>query len=309
MKPPGWNDSLIPVYQAPLGEDEIPLPDSFDGRTHWPECKDVIGRIGDQLYCGSCWAFAVAHAISDRICIASKGKLKPWISAQDIMECTGAPEDEEGSSTIIGRACNGGWDSAAWYHYVHQGFVTGSTEKGKLHGCKPYLFTCGHRSESDYCPYASDMMMGCMKKCEYSEYIIGNFTKPGENAKEKYLADRHFGKDVKTIEAPKSPGDFEKIKRVIFRDGTVTSAIDDDSLSECEKKEKQNEENICLEKSDHINHMIRIIGWGKSDKYGPYWIIANSHSPQWHNEGGTMKVGFGAAAIGTQGVNFALPKL
>jgi hypothetical protein len=31
------------------------LPDSFDARKKWPQCKDIIGIITRQGSCGSCW--------------------------------------------------------------------------------------------------------------------------------------------------------------------------------------------------------------------------------------------------------------
>ena len=59
------------------------IPDSFDSATNWPDCAKSIGDIRDQSNCGCCWAFAGAEAGSDRMCIASKGKLLVPLSAQD----------------------------------------------------------------------------------------------------------------------------------------------------------------------------------------------------------------------------------
>merc|ERR1711974_298187 len=49
------------------------LPENFDPREKWPECP-TIREIRDQGGCGSCWAFGAVTAMSDRICIHSKGE-------------------------------------------------------------------------------------------------------------------------------------------------------------------------------------------------------------------------------------------
>lgn len=46
----------------------------------------------------SCWAFGAVEAMSDRVCIASKGKQQPTLSARDLLSCC----------TGCGFGCNGG---------------------------------------------------------------------------------------------------------------------------------------------------------------------------------------------------------
>ena len=48
------------------------LPRNFDARERWPGC---VGPIRDQLYCGSCWAFASSGMLGDRFCIQSQGQI------------------------------------------------------------------------------------------------------------------------------------------------------------------------------------------------------------------------------------------
>jgi hypothetical protein len=31
------------------------IPETFDAREEWPQCKDVIGKVWDQGACQSCW--------------------------------------------------------------------------------------------------------------------------------------------------------------------------------------------------------------------------------------------------------------
>ncbi|CAF4232173.1 unnamed protein product, partial [Adineta steineri] len=61
---------------------EVPndLPTNFDAREQWPNCPSVK-EVRDQGSCGSCWAFGAVEAMSDRICIASKGSKIVHISA------------------------------------------------------------------------------------------------------------------------------------------------------------------------------------------------------------------------------------
>merc|ERR1712149_141605 len=67
------------------------LPDDFDSETNWPQCAKIIGDIRDQSNCGCCWAFAAAEAASDRMCIATEGKIMFPLSAEDVCFC--ASED------------------------------------------------------------------------------------------------------------------------------------------------------------------------------------------------------------------------
>lgn len=224
------------------------------------------------------------------------------------MECTDSvqkpevPEDGSDTRQILGNACKGGIEAYAWQRYVDFGIVTGSTIQGSTAlGCKPYLFACGHQGESDYCPGGIDMKLSCERSCENLYYQINNI----KGGKETYKADRHFGKDLKSLPA-KDPENIEKIKRVLFTQGSVTAGIDSDVIR---TPSFDNEEKIMTKKGKDENHAIRIIGWGKSDKVGPYWIIANSYNAKWNGDG-TMKVAFGAAFLAqTDPVVFAQPKL
>ena len=66
----------------------IDLPSDFDWRTD-PRAKACpsLKEIRDQANCGSCWAFGSVEAMSDRICISSKGAKNIHLSAQDMTSC------------------------------------------------------------------------------------------------------------------------------------------------------------------------------------------------------------------------------
>ena len=60
------------------------VPISFDWRSVNPKC---VHPIRDQGGCGSCWAHGASEAFSDRICIASRGKVNVIISPQELLSC------------------------------------------------------------------------------------------------------------------------------------------------------------------------------------------------------------------------------
>lgn len=108
------------------------IPASFDSRTAWPKCADMIGHIFDQGHCGSCWAMGAFEALEDRICIQSEGDKKIWLASQDLVSC---------DSSSMG--CNGGWPSSAWQTLKNTGIVT--------EACYPYAMgTCHHPGCSDW---------------------------------------------------------------------------------------------------------------------------------------------------------------
>jgi len=119
------------------------LPDSFDSRDQWGSICPSTKEVRDQAACGSCWAFGAVEAMTDRICIASKGAQKPHISAQDLLTCCGFQ---------CGNGCEGGYPEAAWQHWKSAGLVTGGNY-GTNEGCEPYsLPNCDHHCTGKYSP-------------------------------------------------------------------------------------------------------------------------------------------------------------
>jgi len=92
------------------------IPDDFDSRVQWPNCK---GAIRDQGQCGSCWAFGAVEAFDDRRCISTLTSGVVFSSPQALVDC---------DTQDFG--CGGGWPEKAWEYMRDQGLPT---EK-----CYPY---------------------------------------------------------------------------------------------------------------------------------------------------------------------------
>lgn len=66
------------------------LPDSFDARTKWPECADILSHVRNQETCNNCWSHSTALVAESRICIAGHGRMQgndAWLSQSYIAAC------------------------------------------------------------------------------------------------------------------------------------------------------------------------------------------------------------------------------
>ncbi|RZC43241.1 Peptidase C1 and/or Propeptide C1 domain containing protein [Asbolus verrucosus] len=113
------------VYQHPQFRLDIDLPNSFDARKKWPQCK-AIGKARHQGLCDSCWAYAVASAFTDRFCIATNGTSDFEFSAEDILTCCG-PQCLRDKKEM----CGGGRVDKAWDFLVQRGGVSGGDYKSE----------------------------------------------------------------------------------------------------------------------------------------------------------------------------------
>ena len=128
----GWSESELRDYlrttpddltKLPSAPHDYPLsyPASFDSRTQWPGC---VGPVLNQARCGSCWAFAAAESISDRMCINNVTSGFLQLSPLDLTTCDG-----------LCSGCQGGAPSLAWLYAQDSGLVTNA--------CYPYLKSNG----------------------------------------------------------------------------------------------------------------------------------------------------------------------
>ncbi|XP_026465368.1 cathepsin B isoform X2 [Ctenocephalides felis] len=234
-----------------LSNDDI--PEQFDAREHWPECP-TLREIRDQGSCGSCWAFGAVEAMSDRVCIHSKGNIHFRFSAEDLVSCC----------HTCGFGCNGGFPGAAWSYWVHKGIVSGGSF-GSHQGCQPYTIEpCEHHVNGSRpsCDGHDSRTPKCQKQCE-AGYDVS------------YKDDRHYGKNSYSIR-----NDEKEIQHEIMTNGPVEGAftVYEDLL------------NYKTGVYQHVTgralggHAIRILGWGVEEDT-PYWLIANSWNSDWGDNG------------------------
>lgn len=251
------------------------IPTEFDARTKWPNCPS-IALVRDQSTCGSCWAFGAVEAMSDRICIASAGKVLVNVSATDLVSCCES----------CGAGCNGGEPSAAWSYWVHTGLVSGGLY-GDMDTCEPYpLKPCDHHVSGKLPNCSGDSPTPkCTKQC-VSQY------------KTPYTQDKHFG-----VKAYSISNKVEQIQTEIMTNGPVEVDFEvyEDFLAY--------KSGVYQHTSGGFlgGHAVKMLGWGELNGV-PYWLCMNSWNTDWGDQG-TFKILRGKDECGIEGdVNAGLPK-
>jgi len=262
----------LELPQLEVSEDlrASPIPKNFDARQKWPNCPS-ISEIRDQGSCGSCWAFGAVEAMSDRICVASKGRVKAHLSAEDLVSCCYS----------CGDGCNGGWPTEAWQYWVRYGIVTGGNYNTS-EGCLDYsIEPCEHHTTGDRKPCGGEegATPRCARKCQ--------------NTSVNYRKDRHYGKKSYQITG------VENIQREIMTNGPVE--VDFDVYEDFPNYKSGVYQYLTGEYMG--GHAVRLLGWGEEDGT-PYWLIANSWNSDWGDKGffkimrGTNECGIESDAVG-----------
>jgi len=244
------------------------LPESFDLREKYPQCES-LREIRDQSKCGSCWAFGAAEAMSDRVCIASNGKLQTRISAENILACCGS----------CGFGCNGGFPDMAWQFWEQNGVPTGGLYNDKK-TCQPYSFPpCDHHINGTYgpCPEQEFETPECKNTCidEYGAEFEG---------------DKWFSSSAYSVR-----NNEQEIMSEIYTKGSV----------ECSFSVYEDFLNYRSGVYQHVKggmlggHAVKMIGWGV-EKGVKYWIIVNSWNDGWGDKG-TFKILRGKNHVGIEG--------
>jgi len=227
---------------------------SFDARAQWGSMCKSVTQVRDQGDCGSCWAFGASEAMSDRICISSKGENQTIISANDLTACC----------HTCGAGCNGGYPSAAWAWWVSEGVVTGGLYNSHV-GCQPYtLAPCEHHTNGSLPPCTSpeDKTPACKKECE-TGYSLD------------YAQDKHHGRTHYSVSS-----DVAAIQTEIMTNGPVEGAFTVYADFPSYKS------GVYIHTSGQVlgGHAIKILGWGTLNGVA-YWLVANSWNQDWGMNG------------------------
>ncbi|KAF4688208.1 hypothetical protein FOZ60_003012 [Perkinsus olseni] len=257
-------------------EDLLDLPDSFDARDGFKECKDVIGHVRDQSACGSCWAFGTVEAFNDRLCIKSGGKFTEMLSAGEMNACCTILHG------CLSFGCNGGNPMMAWIFLKTNGIVTGGNFDPSMKesdGCWPYDFKpCAHHAkEPDYeaCPEKPYSTPSCSSSCHNKQYGT------------PFDQDRYYTDDF----IPSRFGDAKSIKQEIMTNGPVSAAFSvyEDFTSYKSGVYKHTTGSLLG------GHAVEIIGWG-TENGTPFWLVKNSWNEEW-GDGGFFKIAQGDCGI------------
>lgn len=256
-------------YEAKKGMD---LPDSFDSEKNWPQCAQVIGDIRDQSNCGCCWAFGAASAASDRLCIASKGKVALALSAENTCFCAET------------SGCNGGTLDVGW-SFIGAGATSpgaGVVSGGQFNDTGPFtnlcsafsLPHCHHHGPQGNDPYPDEGSVGCPAvkqspacpvKCDpgaaapHANFTTDKYSFTGGtyfySGEQNIMSAILLGGPVETAFTVYE--DFENYVSGIYQHTTGNSLG---------------------------GHAVRFVGWGVENNV-KYWKVANSWNPYWGENG------------------------
>ena len=242
------------------------LPSEFDARQKWPKCAALIDDPIDQGECGSCWAVAPAKVMTDRLCIATNGRVATHLSSLQLLSCSAKRGDRFRPSSDIG-GCGGGFPTDAYENAKLNGLVSGA-QFGDRNTCMPYSFKPCHHP----CKHGEEA------KCP------GACSNDGANSSAIFRVD-----SLVTCR----DGDFDCMALEIFNNGPVSTFVGTvfDEFYKYQSGVYSLSKDSSLRGLSHGGHVMEVIGWGVTEKGVRYWKVYNS----WLNWG---QNGYGQIAMG-----------
>jgi cathepsin X len=206
--------------------------------------------------------------LADRIKIAREGKGEEInLSIQFILNC----------GTEVAGSCHGGYHTSTYQFIQDTGYIPFDT-------CLPYM-ACSAESTEGFCPHVDTTCsaLNTCKTCDTFAGMGGACTEidmfPNATVAEYGLID---------------DGDIHKIMAEIYARGPVAAVINAEPIVDYSGgvfKDKS--------ASTDTNHIVSIVGWDRTSKKHPHWIIRNSWGQYW-GEMGYVRVKMGHNILGIE---------
>eukprot|EP00827_Trimyema_finlayi_P002942 TRINITY_DN261_c0_g1_i14.p1 TRINITY_DN261_c0_g1~~TRINITY_DN261_c0_g1_i14.p1 ORF type:complete len:711 (-),score=357.79 TRINITY_DN261_c0_g1_i14:19-2013(-) len=203
-------------------------------------------------YCGSCWAQGSVAAMADRFNILQKNQFPQVnLAVQVIVNCR------------AGGSCHGG-DHIGVYKFFHDKGVP-DTSCQQYTALDPKKFDCSAIQTCETCvPPVPDYSQGIgAGNCS----AVTNFQ-------------RYYAKSYARVSGA------DKMKAEIYKNGPISCGIEATDTFAHKYTWGTHKDNIYSERtSGWINHIIAVVGWGKTADGKEYWIGRNSWGTQWGLDG------------------------
>jgi hypothetical protein len=227
----------------------------------WP--LELMSPVLDQGACGSCWAFATATALSDRIRIATGGELlkDDYISPYDVAACNMCAftirynNNRQSKSKECTGVCNGNYIDSALEYLCHEGGIAISADpEGST---KEYV--CSARRQTS----PSVLYKGKLKYLLSASDLWSGTGTPSALEKEKLEANvAHIEQDIKKFGSVCAGLKIYKTANPRDSLASYTSGTYDYKPTSEDKLEGY--------------HAVVITSWGPG-----YWIVRNSWGKNW----------------------------
>lgn len=217
-------------------------------------------------YCGSCWAHGAVSALQDRIKIARESQGPDIIlSIQHMLNCGNA-------GSCYGGSVDGPYQ---WIKSLSDAGTGISYESSN-----PYI-ACSSDSDEGFCGKAdwTCKPINVARTC-------GSFSEEGGPCTGLSSYPNATISDYGSISGQ------EAMQKEIYSRGPISCGIDAMPLLNYES-------GIHTQKSYSTDHVISVVGWGKDETEGSYWLVRNSWGEFW-GEMGYVRVAFGALNVEDQ---------
>jgi len=253
----------------PLTSVKGDLPDVFENKYLTKMLNQHIPQ-----YCGSCWAHGAISALGDRIKKMRDGKGPDInLSVQHVLNCGDA----------------------------------GSCYGGDHHGAYEWIFNNpGGISYDSANPY-----MACSSDSKDGLCLAGNWTCTPENVARTCSTFSEMGGTCvgldpypkATIESYGTTDGVDDMKKQIYEHGSIACGVNADPIRDYPGGVLD-----LPDASTEIDHVVSVVGWGKSKDGSQHWIVRNSWGEYW-GEMGFFRIKMGGNQLGLEAdCAWAIPK-